>query len=69
MTHVFSRAAAEGCKVPGWQDMDMGMDYMAEGTVPIIALVAVQTIPEIPLSNKSLGNLSVSLLSTWRPNP
>ncbi|XP_033368440.1 uncharacterized protein LOC107215556, partial [Parus major] len=41
----------------------------AEGTVPLTGLAAIQITQEIPLSQKRLGDLSVPLLSTWRPNP
>lgn len=46
-----------------------GAGAVAEGTVAITGLVAIQIAQEIPFSNEWLGNCAVSLLSGWWPNP
>ncbi|XP_009505849.2 acyl-CoA-binding domain-containing protein 7 [Phalacrocorax carbo] len=63
MTRVFSR----GCEAPGGARAQAGA--AAAGTVAGTGLVAAQITQEIPFSKKRLGNLAVSLLSGWWPNP
>lgn len=53
----------------GWAQAQAQAGAAAEGAAAVTGLTAVQITQEIPFSNKWLGNLAVSRLSGWRPNP